>query len=595
MRSRTDLLWHDQHPVPPPGPKPNRAAFTRYLPSHNKGKATSSETLSKIAARQANDPWNRAFAARAPARMVVKISRNVVEMCEQYGIDTRDLMREGANPLRDEVNLIHGPYTPSWEYALGTTAEPGKDPDAPPIDGDSPASPGGAPSSARSAPAGSGRKAPGRERAKARRKASIEAMKGEDGVGSSSARALRVRPKPEDILDEHELEATTKQVQREMEELRKRRADAMKRRAAVHLAQQRRMAVSIELEREQETWRTERREKEQRKQEVAAAATKKHIIEVEAQRQKAKEKELVEAETQAEALRQRWAEQEARVAEHKAAVKASREARAELEDRRTRTRFELEEKRANARAMAVAEYEEARVEGEKEAEQRAAEFLEEKRQAAIKRVEEYTKRRDEARGKKAASIEEYERQMEVVRQERIERELIVDQQISEFLEQPHKNLEKHQRDLKRREAAPAEVVRLDTMRERRLEAGRGARDEIVEQNRQQHLIRHMQWVRARQSKRASVIKKIDKAAHERMAKTVQHAESVQKYEAHVQKMQAKKALRDAIIKQERDAFHYTQAKVVEAVATSRAAGGDKVISDGAIESVIAGPGTKKKK
>ena len=146
-------------------------------------------------------------------------------------------------------------------------------------------------------------------------------MKGEDGVGSSSARALRVRPKPEDILDEHELEATTKQVQREMEELRKRRADAMKRRAAVHLAQQRRMAVSIELEREQETWRTERREKEQRKQEVAAAATKKHIIEVEAQRQKAKEKELVEAETQAEALRQRWAEQEARAAEHKAAVR----------------------------------------------------------------------------------------------------------------------------------------------------------------------------------------------------------------------------------------------------------------------------------
>ena len=28
----------------------------------------------------------------------------------QYGIDTHDLMREGAN-LRDEVNLIHGPYT----------------------------------------------------------------------------------------------------------------------------------------------------------------------------------------------------------------------------------------------------------------------------------------------------------------------------------------------------------------------------------------------------------------------------------------------------------------------------------------------------
>ena len=44
MRSRRPSLA-DQHRAPP-GPKPNRAAFTRYLPSHNKGKATSSETLS---------------------------------------------------------------------------------------------------------------------------------------------------------------------------------------------------------------------------------------------------------------------------------------------------------------------------------------------------------------------------------------------------------------------------------------------------------------------------------------------------------------------------------------------------------------------
>ena len=115
-------------------------------------------------------------------------------------------------------------------------------------------------------------------------------------------------------------------------------------------------------------------------------------------------------------------------------------------------------------------------------------------------MEEYTKRRDEARGKKAASIEEYERQMEVVRQERIERELIVDQQISEFLEQPHENLE----SIARLETSRGSASRLCALTrcasaDSRLVAERAM---VVEQNRQQHLIRHMQWVRARQSKRA---------------------------------------------------------------------------------------------
>ena len=167
MRSQPDLLWHDGHPLPPSGPKPGRAAFARYLPSHNKGNPTSSETLAQIAANRADDIWNRAHAARPPARLAVRMSRNVLEMCKEHNIDMYALMREGANPLRDEVNVIHGPYTPSWEYALGDVAEPGFDPDAPPI--------GGGPNTARSAPPGSGRKAPGRARATMRRKAKAEA------------------------------------------------------------------------------------------------------------------------------------------------------------------------------------------------------------------------------------------------------------------------------------------------------------------------------------------------------------------------------------------------------------------------------------
>lgn len=583
MRSHTDLLWHDGHPQPPPGPKPNRAAFARYLPSHNKGKPTSKETLSQIAANRADDIWNRAHAARPPARLAVRMSRNVLEMCKEHNIDMYALMREGANPLRDEVNVIHGPYTPSWEYALGDVAEPGFDPDAPPIDGE--------PSTARSAPPGSGRKAPGRARAMMRRKQKAEA---EREGGSSSARAFRSRP--EHVLDEDEIYATQKKVQMEMDELRKRRADSMRRRAAVHLAQQRRMTQSCELEREQEEWRNARRNKEMKKQAAAAAAAKKHVAAVEVQRQNKLQAELEVAEAEAKALRERWAEQEARVAEQKQAVKQAREARAEAEDQQCRLRLELEEKRAAARAMAVAEYEEARAEGEKEAEQRAADLLEQKRQAAAKRVEEDTKRREEAHSKKNASIREYTRQMDLQHEQRIEREAIVDEQMRERREQPHKNLEKHQRNLKRQEAAPLEVERLEVMRERRIEAERMMSDQIVEENRQNNVIRHAQWVRSRQAKRSAVVKRIEKAQQEKMAKTAMHAASVQKYEEAVEKLQAKKALREAIIKQERDEFNMRQAKVIAAVAASERSGRATVIDDSVIEAAIAsGRGEKKKR
>ena len=93
----------------------------------------------------------------------------------------------------------------------------------------------------------------------------------------------------------------------------------------------------------------------------------------------------------------------------------------------------------------------------------------------------------------------------------------------------------------------------------------------------------------------SLATRIDKAQHEKMAKTAAHAASVQKYEEGVQKLQAKKALREALIKKERDEFNSRQAKVIAAVTTSERSGRVEVIDDSVIEAAIASGGNKKKR
>ena len=82
MSSGTDLLWHDQFPQPPPGPKLSKRGFSRFLPSHNKGKGTSPQALAKIAAKRADDAFERAYATRPPARLAVRLSPEVIAMCK---------------------------------------------------------------------------------------------------------------------------------------------------------------------------------------------------------------------------------------------------------------------------------------------------------------------------------------------------------------------------------------------------------------------------------------------------------------------------------------------------------------------------------
>lgn len=100
-----------------PRQKQNKG-YARFFPGSNRGRPTPRATLERLAERQAADTFNAAHAARAPARMAVRFSRRVLDLCSEHDIDPHALMRESANPLAEHVDVMHGPYTPSWEFAV---------------------------------------------------------------------------------------------------------------------------------------------------------------------------------------------------------------------------------------------------------------------------------------------------------------------------------------------------------------------------------------------------------------------------------------------------------------------------------------------
>ena len=196
-----------------------RKEFARFFPSANMGKPTPRATLEGLAKRKARDPFVKAYAARAPAQLAVRLSPQVLAMCAEYQIDIRALMREGANPLSGHVPVMDGPYTPSWDKAIGI--EEGTSPRAP--------------TSSRSAPA-SGRRRHG----------------GDQDEGSQSARNPNPRPP---ALTEEEAAEVKRQMGSELEEVRKQRQEALKRRAAVALAEMRTQEESVKKQQEYEAWR----------------------------------------------------------------------------------------------------------------------------------------------------------------------------------------------------------------------------------------------------------------------------------------------------------------------------------------------------
>ena len=97
----------------------HRSEYARFFPGCNKGAPTSRRTLQRLIAHKKRQSHVLAHAAKNPARMAVPLSKQVLAMCEEHGIEPNALMREAAHPLRDYTHVIHSSYTPSWEYADG--------------------------------------------------------------------------------------------------------------------------------------------------------------------------------------------------------------------------------------------------------------------------------------------------------------------------------------------------------------------------------------------------------------------------------------------------------------------------------------------
>ena len=586
LKSHPDLLWREGRPQPPTAPKSGRGAYARFLPSHNKGKPTSHETLSNIAHSKAESVFNRAHAARQPARMAVRLSQDVLAMCRELEIDPQALMRESANPLAGIVPVMHGPHTPSWEYALGDVVEVDLDPGSPLKDVRDFST---TPTSARSMPGGSSKvklSASPRKVGRAAQRASASGS-GAAAAGSLSARAARARPPA--VLSEAEVEETEKKVKEELEKLRKTRTNELKIRAKVQLSEQRRMAKSVALERQNEKWRENKLKSEQRKAMEVAEATKRHVREHETFLTERRGSIRDEENSNADRLGERWklAEEEAE-AKRQEMLQKNKE-RAEAEQKAYRERVRMEQQRAMARAEAVAEYEEARQEGEAEADARAYSHLEEKRNAASTRLADYEKRRQEALSKKRETAKTRDGEMEMKWDNRLKKHLMIEQQQKERFAQPYRM---HEKDRQRALMAPREVERLNKAREARFEADLGKGDRIVEENRQAALEKHLEWCDEKRKARSKVVKNIEKANMKKAQKVEEHAMEYQQYEERVAKNEAKRAVREELIRKERESYRQTASMMGQALYESSV--GAEVMTDGAIESLIAGGGGKRR-
>ena len=552
--SGPDLLWRpavDGNPGPSKAPPAQRQQFARFFPSANRGKLTSRATLAAMAERQSRDVACRAHAARAPAQLAVRLSPQVLAMCEEYQIDIRALMREGANPLAEHVPVMHGPYTPSWDVAIGV-ADPQEEGSR------------SLPVSARSAPASSAR-----------------------AQGASSAR--KPKPPAPKLLPE-EREEVEKQMGPELEELRKHRQDALRRRAKITLDEQRRNEQSVELEKQQESWRERRHQIAQKQLDKVATARRARVVEAEEARQSKDDAIAKAARAEAKAVRKRWKEEGVEQQRARKERVAFREELARKQDAEHTAKVEADAQRVAARHAAVAEYEAERVSAEREALDRAQLLIEERRNAAETRNAAHEQRRQSAVETRSHEHRKKEEMLQDRYQQRLEHNAIIEQQRQERMQMPFRA---HEAAHRRQEEAPLEMRRMLAQREMRLRAQLAQADDEVAENKREKRREHRERVEQQREQRAEVVQRIDAAARERQGRTEEHARKAAAFDAHVAKLQAKKELQLEMRRQEREAFNKAQSDMLDAVYKSSI--GNETLTDTALDSVVTGGGSKKKK
>ena len=531
-----------------------RKEFARFFPSANMGKPTPRATLEGLAKRKARDPFVKAYAARAPAQLAVRLSPQVLAMCAEYQIDIRALMREGANPLAGHVPVMDGPYTPSWDKAIGI--EEGTSPRAP--------------ASARSAPA-SGRRRHG----------------GDPDEGSQSARKPNPRPP---ALTEEEAAEVKRQMSSELEEVRKQRQEALKRRAAVALAEIRTQEESVKKQQEHEAWREHRAERAQKQLDRKAALLKAELLKAE-EAYKDKFGGIGEV---AKAERQETLQQLAQIEEEKIAAMRERNAKraeaARKAEEEHAARVEANAQREAARAAVVAEYQQERTAAEKEAAERLHAAQEQKRLAAKTRNEHHEVERQRILQRRREDALQREREVDEIQEQRLEKDKLLEQQRQERLMMP---FYAHEAARRRELEVPLERKRLLAQREVQLRAQLQQAEEEVADNQRQLQQEALEKLHAKREAHSEIFARLDDKSMEREAHREEIRVQIAEKSARVEKLEARKQLQVGMRIKERKAFHEAQSAMLEAVQRS-SIGGSEVLTDTQLEAVVTGANKSKK-
>ena len=102
----------------------------------------------------------------------------------------------------------------------------------------------------------------------------------------------------------------------------------------------------------------------------------------------------------------------------------------------------------------------------------------------------------------------------------------------------------------------------------------------------------LEWCDEKRKARSKVVKNIEKANMKKAQKVEEHAMEYQQYEERVAKNEAKRAVREELIRKERESYRQTASMMGQALYESSV--GAEVMTDGAIESLIAGGGGKRR-
>lgn len=189
--------------------------------------------------------------------------------------------------------------------------------------------------------------------------------------------------------------------------------------------------------------------------------------------------------------------------------------------------------------------------GEEEAQQRAAACAAKKREAARENIILFEERRNASLHRKNQKIAEKAELLSQRASQRMEHDVIIEQQVRERMMMPYRM---HEKDRMRLAVAPVRVDQMIAARIERLNTQRQEQEGEVDENRKQREIAHGEWVSAQYNRRNEVVKRIHLANKQRMQKAEEHSLSVRQYNEQVEKMKRRETMRETRLRLDREEF-----------------------------------------